>query len=115
MVREAFIFAKRIDPICPAAQPHDRRLHPRTSVLPDHQDRLNQRGSGCATPERRGKGDRCLVPKPFSRIVVRWGQLITVPKDMDERAFEEIRLGIEKEMLLNQRINDYRFGGEDLI
>ena len=41
--------------------------------------------------------------------------MITVPKDMDERAFEEIRLGIEKEMLLNQRINDYRFGGEDLI
>ena len=59
--------------------------------------------------------DRCLVPKPFSKIVVRWGQLITVPKDMDERTFEEIRLGIEKEMLENQRHDDGRFGWKDLI
>ena len=59
--------------------------------------------------------DRCLVPKPFSKIVVRWGRLITVPKDMDERTFEEIRLGIEKEMLIDQRIEDDRFGWKDLI
>lgn len=59
--------------------------------------------------------DRCLVPKPFSKIVVRWGRLITVPKDMDERTFEEIRLGIEEEMLIDQRIEDDRFGWEDLI
>jgi lysophospholipid acyltransferase (LPLAT)-like uncharacterized protein len=59
--------------------------------------------------------DRCLVPKPFSKIVVRWGQPITVPKEMDEKAFEEMRSGIEKQMLENQRQDDSRLGWKELI
>ena len=59
--------------------------------------------------------DRCLIPKPFSRIVVRWGEPRTVPGDMDERTFEAIRLGIEAHMLENQRRDDRRFGWTDLI
>ncbi len=59
--------------------------------------------------------DRCLIPKPFSRIVVRWGKPRTVPGDMDERAFEDARQGIEAHMLENQREDDRRFDWTDLI
>ena len=59
--------------------------------------------------------DRCLVPKPFSKIVVRWGEPIAVPKEMDERAFEEIRSKIETQMLENQRRDDSRLGWKELI
>jgi lysophospholipid acyltransferase (LPLAT)-like uncharacterized protein len=59
--------------------------------------------------------DRCLVPKPFSKIVVRWGDPIAVPKEMDEKEFEEMRSGIEKLMLENQRQDDSRLGWKELI
>lgn len=59
--------------------------------------------------------DRCLVPKPFSKIVIRWDHPMAVPKETDEQAFEEIRSGIEKQMLENQRRDDGRFGWKDLI
>lgn len=59
--------------------------------------------------------DRCLIPKPFSGIMVRWGEPRTVPGDMDERTFEATRLGIEAHMLENQRQDDRRFGWTDLI
>ena len=59
--------------------------------------------------------DRCLVPKPFSKIVIRWGRPTAVPKEVDEHVFEEIRLGIEKQMLENQRRDDCLFGWKELI
>ena len=59
--------------------------------------------------------DRCLVPKPFSKIVIRWDRPTAIPKEMDEQVFEEIRLGVEKQMLENQRHDDGRFGWKDLI
>lgn len=59
--------------------------------------------------------DRCLVPKPFSKVVIRWDHPTAVPKEMDEQAFEEIRSGIEKRMLENQRSDDSRLGWKDLI
>ena len=59
--------------------------------------------------------DRCLVPKPFSKIVIRWGRPTAVPKEVDEHVFEEIRVGIEKQMLENQRWDDCLFGWKELI
>jgi hypothetical protein len=59
--------------------------------------------------------DRCLVPKPFSKIVIRWDGPRAVAPEMDERTFEEVRGGIEARMLENQRADDHRFGWTDLI
>ncbi len=39
--------------------------------------------------------DRFLVPKPFSRVIIRFGQAIHVPDEMDEEAFEATRLKVE--------------------
>jgi lysophospholipid acyltransferase (LPLAT)-like uncharacterized protein len=62
-----------------------------------------------------GSWDRCLVPKPFSKIVIRWDQPITVPQNMNEQSFEHFLGKIEKHMLENQRQDDGRFSGESLI
>jgi lysophospholipid acyltransferase (LPLAT)-like uncharacterized protein len=59
--------------------------------------------------------DRCLIPKPFSKIVIRWDRPMVIPKEMDERVFEEIRLRVQQHMLENQRHDDGRFGWKDLI
>ena len=42
--------------------------------------------------------DRFMVPKPFSRIVVRFAPPIVVPRRLDAEAFETLRLDIEKRM-----------------
>lgn len=42
--------------------------------------------------------DRFMVPKPFSRVVIRFGEPIVIPPDLDENAFEEQRLFIERRM-----------------
>jgi len=47
--------------------------------------------------------------------VIRWGRPTAVSKEVDERVFEEIRLGIEKQMLENQRRDDCLFGWKELI
>lgn len=39
--------------------------------------------------------DRFMVPKPFSRVIIRFGQAIHVPKDMDETSFEATRQLVE--------------------
>lgn len=59
--------------------------------------------------------DKCLVPKPFSKIVFRWDKPYPVPREMDEQSFEECRQKMEKHMLENQRIDDGLFGWKDLI
>jgi lysophospholipid acyltransferase (LPLAT)-like uncharacterized protein len=40
-----------------------------------------------------------MIPKPFSRVLLRAGDFIFVPKDIDERTFEEIRLDVERKMI----------------
>ena len=62
-----------------------------------------------------GSWDRCLVPKPFSKIVICFDRPTFVAQDVDERTFEDIRLGVERHMLENQRREDRRFGWEGLI
>ncbi|MBN1382157.1 MAG: lysophospholipid acyltransferase family protein [Deltaproteobacteria bacterium] len=59
--------------------------------------------------------DRCLVPKPFSKITCRWGEPIFVPRDLSEQEFEATRREIEELMLKNQRQDDHRFGWSNLI
>ncbi|MCX7816029.1 MAG: lysophospholipid acyltransferase family protein [Syntrophales bacterium] len=59
--------------------------------------------------------DAFIVPKPFSKIVTRFGEPIYVPQNLDESSFERIRLEIEKLMLENQRRDDAMFGWENLI
>ena len=43
--------------------------------------------------------DRFMVPKPFSRVLLRAGDFIHVPKNLDEKSFEEMRLAIERTMI----------------
>ena len=35
--------------------------------------------------------DRFMIPKPFSKIVIRFGEPIVVPRNLDEESFEELR------------------------
>ncbi|MBM4314465.1 MAG: DUF374 domain-containing protein [Deltaproteobacteria bacterium] len=59
--------------------------------------------------------DGCLIPKPFSKIVIRWGQPRAITREIDEQCFEDARKDIETHMLENQRQDDLRFGWKDLI
>lgn len=43
--------------------------------------------------------DRFMIPKPFSRVLIRAGDFIFVPKELDEKSFEEVRLDIESRMI----------------
>ncbi|MEA3487150.1 MAG: lysophospholipid acyltransferase family protein [Thermodesulfobacteriota bacterium] len=43
--------------------------------------------------------DRFMVPKPFSRIVIRFGALEFIPENIDGEEFERIRIHIEQKMV----------------
>jgi lysophospholipid acyltransferase (LPLAT)-like uncharacterized protein len=55
------------------------------------------------------------APKPFSKIIVRRDQPITVPRETNEQSFEELRSKLERHMLENQRQDDIRWGWGDII
>lgn len=59
--------------------------------------------------------DRCLIPKPFSTILVHWDELLPVPGTMDNIAFESIRLEIEKRMRENQAADDRGCGWRESL
>jgi lysophospholipid acyltransferase (LPLAT)-like uncharacterized protein len=40
-----------------------------------------------------------MIPKPFSRVLLRAGDFLFVPKDLDEKRFEDVRLDVEKKMI----------------
>lgn len=42
--------------------------------------------------------DRFMIPRPFSRVVIRFGEPFFVPADLSENEFEDIRLAIEGRM-----------------
>lgn len=44
--------------------------------------------------------DKFMVPKPFSRIIIRFGDAIHIPPEMSEDEFEENRLRVEKVLKL---------------
>ncbi len=52
--------------------------------------------------------DRFMVPKPFSRAIIRFGEPIHVPPDIDENGFEE------KRMLIGQRMKEL-YDDTDLV
>jgi len=43
--------------------------------------------------------DHFLIPKPFSRILVHWGDPIFMPAEMNEETFESLRLHVEERMI----------------
>jgi lysophospholipid acyltransferase (LPLAT)-like uncharacterized protein len=57
--------------------------------------------------------DRFLIPKPFSRVLVRFGEPIHVPEQMDSAAFEALRLEVEKKMIDGHAQDDLNFGWEN--
>lgn len=59
--------------------------------------------------------DRSLVPKPFSTVTVRWGGPIPVPATLDDAAFENLRLSIEKSMRENQDRDDRENGWQETL
>jgi lysophospholipid acyltransferase (LPLAT)-like uncharacterized protein len=56
--------------------------------------------------------DRFLIPKPFSRVLVRFGGPIEVPEQMDPEVFEVLRLEVEKKMIDGHAQDDLNFGWE---
>jgi lysophospholipid acyltransferase (LPLAT)-like uncharacterized protein len=56
--------------------------------------------------------DRFLIPKPFSRVLVRFGEPIVVPEQMDPEVFEVLRLEVEKKMIEGHAQDDLNFGWE---
>jgi len=43
--------------------------------------------------------DRTVIPKPFSRVEVYFGETISVPTDADAATVERLRLELEQRML----------------
>jgi lysophospholipid acyltransferase (LPLAT)-like uncharacterized protein len=54
--------------------------------------------------------DRFLIPQPFSRVLVRFGEPIEVPEQLDSEAFEALRLEVEKKMIDGHAQDDLNFG-----
>lgn len=59
--------------------------------------------------------DRFLIPKPFSTVTVRFDKPIPVPAELDEAAFESIRLEIEKKMREIQDRDDRERGWKETL
>ncbi|RHX86923.1 lysophospholipid acyltransferase family protein [Leptospira stimsonii] len=47
--------------------------------------------------------DKHRIPKPFTTFVVSYGEPILIPRQLDEKGFEEARLMVEKAMLENRQ------------
>lgn len=54
--------------------------------------------------------DRFMIPLPYSRAVILWGDPVYVPKDADEAAMETIRIEVGAEMKRLQDEADRRLG-----
>ena len=54
--------------------------------------------------------DRFMIPLPFSRASILWGDPVYVPMNADEEAMETIRLRVETEMNRLQDEADRRYG-----
>ena len=59
--------------------------------------------------------DHFIVPKPFSKVLLRFDEPIEVPDELSADEFEALRKKIEDRMLVNQRLDDKQFGFEGLI
>ena len=59
-----------------------------------------------------GSWDRFMIPKPFSRVTVEWGQPFVVPRDIDSERFEELRDAVEKYLSQGHAEADRQAGWE---
>jgi len=66
-------------------------------------------GIGLANSWTFNSWDRFKVPKPFSRILLRMGELIEVPPDLNRKEIEEWRQKIEIAMCELSDDTDERF------
>jgi len=65
------------------------------------------------SPERAwviGSWDRFLIPKPFSRILIRWDDPIFIPDTLDSRSFEAARLNLENRLVQGHAVDDSNWG-----
>jgi lysophospholipid acyltransferase (LPLAT)-like uncharacterized protein len=56
--------------------------------------------------------DHFLIPKPFSRLLIRWGEPIHVPNHLNEVEFESLRRELEGRLLTNHAQDDLAMGWE---
>jgi len=54
--------------------------------------------------------DRFLIPQPFSRVLVRFGEPIDVPEQMDPGVFETLRQDVERLMIRGHAQDDLSWG-----
>lgn len=57
--------------------------------------------------------DRFMIPKPFSRVLVRMGKISRIPEELDAAGFERYRSDIEKEMRAGYRDADGFWNGNE--
>jgi hypothetical protein len=54
--------------------------------------------------------DRFLIPKPFSRILIRWDDPIFIPETMNPESFEAARLHLEDRLIRSHAVDDLNWG-----
>ncbi|MCG6534487.1 MAG: lysophospholipid acyltransferase family protein [Syntrophales bacterium LBB04] len=54
--------------------------------------------------------DHFLIPKPFSRVLIRWGEPLQVPDHLTETAFESMRKALEERIITNHALDDLAMG-----
>lgn len=54
--------------------------------------------------------DCFLIPKPLSRVMIRWGEPMPVPKRLTEEQFESLRQELEARLLTNHARDDLAMG-----
>jgi len=59
--------------------------------------------------------DRFLIPKPFSRVLVRFGEPIPVPERMDPGDFETLRQDVERLLIQGHTRDDLNWGWRELL
>ena len=59
--------------------------------------------------------DRFLIPKPLSKVRIRWDQPFSVPKNLTEEEFELLRLQLEIRMQQSQIVDDRSFGWNNVL
>ena len=60
-----------------------------------------------------GSWDRFLIPKPFSRVTIRWGEPFSVPRETDPEELDGFRIEIEERLIRAHAEADLRSGWEN--
>ncbi len=57
--------------------------------------------------------DRFLIPKPFSKVMLRWGEPFSVPRNVDSETFENLRKEIENKLAEGYAEDDLGWGWKE--